>query len=603
MRTAPPSDPKPVSPTSAERRAALASACVFAAITIVLGCLIHPVGTGGAMDQYVERAELLLQGSLVADPFHSFLYTELVALVALVVPDAFAAGRVVSGLAAGLFLFAAARLAWALGGRRAAFWTSAWLACNGGVLLLGVEAGSDMTAAALLMTSLWLLLDGRRAWPFGSGLFLGLAVATRYNVGVVAPVLALLVALLADGSCGHRLRGVLQFVLAAVFGYLPNAIPAWLQFGTPLPSASWRSLAYKLSPDHDPLALVESSHTSLWSLLQVDGPRLVREAVADFGAIWTHGIGQCLGGGQATWFVATVFAALSVLAIGSLAVVRPARGQLVVVAVLIAWTGAVAATFFPQNRLLIPVAPLALVAIVVALFEWLQPLAAHVAGGVLVLLTAATVPASLRHFEAGHPMAEIAAARQLAEAHGPLATIASCYPLMARRVPARTVYVPPPPAQRVDVASILQRLRDVRSRQPFDFAVIGRASVHGAPLDELRRNLPSGITARPGNAEVVVLEFASPGSEWLERAAATITGARSLHLEIATSLDALTAGFTVRQPNVSPWLLPLLRVGPRRFEATLPFESGSTEGLELVPGCVLLTGEARQAPPITVTGR
>lgn len=585
-------------------RAMSVAALGFAALAIVLGCLIHPVGTGGAMDLYVERAEAMLQGRWLGDPFHPCLYTGLVALVALVVPDAFVAGRAVSGLAAGLFLLAAMRLACAIGGRSVGWWTAALLAGNGGVLLLGVEAGSDMTAAALLMTCLWLLVDARRAWPFWSGVCLGLAVAARYNTGIVAPVLAGLVAWLAGGSWAHRCRSVACFVLGSMLGYLPNAIPAWLQFGTPLPNDSWRSLAYKLSADRDPLALIDTPHQSLWDLLAVEGAQLVRIAMADFADLWAQGIGQCLGGGQATWGVATGFTALAALGLAWCTFVRPRRCRLVIVAVLLAWTAAVALTFFPQNRLLVPVAPLALVAILTALFQGLGAKAAHVASAVLVVLTAAALPSSLRLFAAGHPLPEIAAARELAASHGPLTTVASFYPLMSRRVPARVVYVPPPPARRVTVAAILARLQAAHDRLAFDYAVIGAASVPGAPLDELRSNLPNGVRAREAAADVVVLEFANAGSAWLEHAAAWLADDRSLHLEVTTSLDGvLTAGFTVRQAGAAPWLLPLQRVGPRRFEATLPFTGTSSAGLELVPGCVLLTGEAKQAPPISITPR
>ena len=101
-----------------DSRAQLALCVLWTLGLIAFGWFCHPIEIiGGESDQYVPRAEMLLQGSVPKDTFHPLLFPVLTAGLGLLVGDCFVAGRIVSSLAAGVFVFFAARLMGVMFGR------------------------------------------------------------------------------------------------------------------------------------------------------------------------------------------------------------------------------------------------------------------------------------------------------------------------------------------------------------------------------------------------------------------------------------------------------------------------------------------------------
>ncbi|MBL8754939.1 MAG: glycosyltransferase family 39 protein [Planctomycetes bacterium] len=567
---------------------------IYTALLLACGPWLHPVGIRGALDGYADRAEAILDGRWIADPFHPFLYPQVVALVTLAVGDGFVAARIVSSCAAGLFVFAAVRLAGTIGGSAVAAWTAVWLFVNGSLLTIGVEASSDMAATALVTAGLWQLAEPRQtAAVLRAGLCFGLATATRYNSACLAP--AVVVVLLAGpGRLGERLRHAAVCGAAAVVGYLPSLVPNLLLFGTPLPSESWRNLAYKLSPGADPMALLAYADPAAW--FAVDGARLLERSAQDFAAIWNLHLGRAWFGEAAPQALATTGSWL-LLATSALAVLHAPRRLWQLPLLLATWTAAIAATFFPQVRLLLPVLPLALGSAAFMLLTRTGPLVlGHGACAVVAVAIAGCAVPTLRQFVSAHPVREVAAAQALVAREGPLVRIATCYPQMARYVAAPVVYVPPPPMLDMTAARLFERVATVADQRP-DFLVLSRATTP-MPFDTVAAAAPPGFVVESLDAEVLVGRFIRTTADWLEHADARPTTPGRLRLRVQTRIEVGTAGFQVRAPDGSVTVLPLANTAPRTFELEVPLPSGDGRDLELTPCAVRTDGVVLRGAPL-----
>jgi hypothetical protein len=586
-------------------RALVALIAAYVVLLLALGPVLHPIGIRGALDHYAERGRQIADGVWIGDPFHPFLVPELAAVVTLAVGDAFAATRAVSNVAAGLLLYSSGRLAAAVAGQRALPWVVALLAANGAVLVLGVEAGADMTAAALAVTALWLLAEPPpTSRALASGACLGLAIAARYSSAALLPALAALILAVRGAAWRQRAVRLATFAGGCVLGYLPNLIPTVLVQGTPLPGNSWQNLAWKLSPTGDTRAVWNPPYASFAELLRTDGERLVQRTLADIGELWTAGLGRALAGGHApAWIVATFALALpAALVVLLWRAPRPATAALGVLAV---WTTAVAATFFPQTRLLLPVLPVAATAVVAAVLTvagsrpWLGALACAAA----TVLTATSVVPAARAFAREHPVAEVQAARAIARAEGPLVAIGSCYALLHSYVDARVSWIEPPPLADITPASVAACVRAAVRERALDFVVLGPHSAHLRRVDAVAAELPE-LRVESSSADVLVLRVERAPVEWLAAASAVRTGADAVALQLTVAADGvLAAGFRVHAPGAEPWLLPLARTGDRTFAGTLPLRGASAAGVSFEPQCLTTNGAWLRAAPIPMAPR
>lgn len=588
----------------AEHRRLIAVALVYSGLLVALEWLVRPAGVvGGEADGYADRGVQLLRGQLGGDRFHPFLYPELIAVGFAIVGDAVATARAISCAFAGLLLYSSYRLVRELLGVRPALWTLALLAVDPEVVLLGIRAAADMTATALFATGLWLAAGakdraGRMVW---AGACLGLATAARLSFTGVVPMVAI-AAIVLNGSA-RPARAALAIGAGAVLGYLPNAVPSLLAFGTPMPGDSWRNLAFKLSGD--PESLVEPQYPDCLAMLAADGVRLVELGVRDFVAMWNGMIGKSLAGEAAPRPLVLALTWLVWIACGCAVFTWPWRRTFAVLAVLGGYTALHALTFFPQVRLLVPIAPLVLMAITGLAFaagrRW--PRVAHTACAALAVAVATSLAPALRSLAASYPLAEIAAAREVVRREGPLVTIASFYGPMGDQLTGRTIYVPHVPRGERGAAAVYRRLSERLQSSPADYLVIGPKSCDAASTEELRASAPPGFVVEHCDEAVLVLRLPRARADWLQRAAASLGPDRTLELAIETSagVDLFAAGFTVSPPDGAAYLLPLAAVGDGVFRATVPLAAGSTGAWTLVPTCVLLSGEVHKGEPITLT--
>lgn len=155
------------------------------------------------------------------------------------VPDTFAAAKIVSAAAGFLYLMASLRVAAHLLGPSTALVTAALLFLNPWVLTYSSTSLSDMLGAALPMLAIWALLYWDRRWlVFLSGLCLGLGWTTR-------PINMVFWPLVLAPALRVRSRPVaLQFLglgsLGLVAGAVPQMVTNALFYGSPLYTDNWR---------------------------------------------------------------------------------------------------------------------------------------------------------------------------------------------------------------------------------------------------------------------------------------------------------------------------------------------------------------------------
>jgi hypothetical protein len=571
--------------STAERRSPIVVAVAFAAALIVLGAWLHPVAVpGGEYDAYAERAAHLLAGELRNDPFHGMLYPLLVAAVALTGVEPFAAGRVVSSLAAGALCLVLHRFVRERSGPTPAHWATVLLVANAPIALLGLQAASDMLATALLSTAVWLQLGaGRRGRVVAAGLCFGLVIAAR--PGLLPLGLPCALAFLLRGAVPQAGAPALgAWLLGAVAGWLPHAVPTALQFGSPFANENWRILVSKVA-GWDVGRLHDPAESGLLDVVATHGAALWRLGVADLRELVGHAVGSLLAGRSP--FAAIVWALAVLAAIGLLvAMRREGRRALLPVGLVVGYGLLVAFGFAPSERALLPIAALLLAAAVTALAgvaaRWRPAL--HVVGiGWLAVLVHAGVSV-WPSFVRSHPLAEIAAARDLQRAHGAGLVLAGTWPFLGNAVGMRAVVVAELPAARYTPAMMWQAI----AAADADFFVCS-----GASFWPSRRELAAAAPAGAGivrNDDVLVVRLPGAAADWLEHAEVVrAPDGRTLELvvRVRDGLDIVGAGFTVTPPQGADSVLALARHDQREFRATLPLPPGAAGRWLFTPGCVL----------------
>lgn len=571
---------------------------LYLAALVVVGCLVHPLPVaGGEYDGYAERAELLLAGQLVNDPFHGMLYPELVAVVTTVVGDAFAAARLVTSLSAAALVMALHRLTTVLFGERPAWWTTVLLIANAPFAVLGLQAIADVLGAALLLGALAVAVGGESTRRRGVvGLLLGLAISARPSFLPLGAVFVSWVAWCGDRGLVARLRRCVPLLAGLAVGYLPHAIPTTLQFGSPFANQSWRILASKVA-GWDPTPLHEPTQAGLLELLREHGGTLWRLGCADFATLWCDTMPTWLLGG-APWSPVTVVVAVAGIVAGAWCARQRGRRTWLVFGVVFVYAALVAFTFQPTERTLLAIAPCVLAWSVAMVDAWTGRvrLVGTLVGVAMLTCSVAAAPAVWAGFVRKHPTAEIVAARELLARHGASVVVASFYPMLGRLagVQALTLSVTAREPQAL-WASILAAARP----RGVDYVVVTTASI--GPLGPLVAALPTGARVERHEGELLVVALDRDPVTWLAEAEVALSAdGRRFELVVRNlpSVPIVAAGFTVFPPQGEGVLVPLARVGGHEFRGTVEVPIGAGGSWRFVPGCMLADGHLHGAAAI-----
>ncbi len=583
-----------------EHRWLLACLGLYGLTLCLLGHWLHPVAMpGGEYDLYVERAESLLAGTLTNDAFHGMLFPELVALTTLALGNAFAAGRVVTHAAAIAVLYVLYRWIRQHHGPRPAVWTCVLLAVNAQFVLLSLQACSDMTATAFLAAAAWLgcRYSSHRHVVAAAGLCLGLALATRPSSMPLAPLFLAVVAANAGRGIGLRAFAGATFGLGLFVGWLPHAIPTWLQFGSPFANESWRVLDSKLC-HFDVQILVTPRYEGMLDLLTHEFGALLRLFVQDFWRLWTEVLGAWLAGGC---MVRAFAVSTTALALAACLWHLWRRQHLPILSFVLLHTLLIAFTFVPGEGMLLPIVPWVLALVVIAGFACARrwPLAVHALAAVYATTLAGMAPATLAEFARQHPTAEIAAAERVQQEHGATVTLISTYAAMQRHVSARVWTVSPPLPATYSTATMWQIISKTANEVGADYFLTSTASFWYA-LPDLAAQAPAGHTVRRLDDGVLLVQLPRLQRDWLQRAEVTRAAdgnSIDCYLALVEMPDLLGVGFTVFAPDGTSQLLALPSTGPREYRATLP--TPPTGGRwRFVPACMLRDGRVLRGTAI-----
>lgn len=570
------------------RHGVVLMAVALAGAVFAASLLWHPrLLPTGESDQYLQMAEATLRGEVRDDPFHPLLYAQAVAAAGWVCGDCFVGGKLVTAASLGLLFLALRRLLAARLPPRVATFGAFALAVDPRVLSLGMQVASDLPGTALVLAAWAAATTGRRSLGL-AGLCAGLAAATRYNLGLHGLLLGV-VALCAGRPGRLRRAGVVAGGVA--LGLLPHVVQRVGWGLPPFSAVNWKNIVMKYAYGYDLHAVTHVPDERLAAQLREHAGEWAVQGLGD-GVGWCRGgLTEHLLGAHAAglpWIPTTVLGLLAVAAVLALVRRHPVGVALAVVVVVHGF--AVALAFHPLYRVMLP-ATLAAGALGLAFPPVPARLRGAVASGLAVAIAVAAVGDAAREieaFRAGHCDAEVAAARELVAARGPLVQLAGTYPFLDRDVVcAGCSYVPSFGARTdVDAAALWLRLAEPVPQRPVSHFVIGRQSARVMYDLAGRVDLPAGWRRLRSDADVVVLERLPETPPELEVPAGPWSGG-ALPLRVSWRGDA---GDVV-------WAGVALR-GPGGAELRVPFARGEGGFVGELPAGALGRGEWRCVPAV-----
>ncbi|MEC7583515.1 MAG: glycosyltransferase family 39 protein [Planctomycetota bacterium] len=408
--------------------------CLLLAVALVgsltLGSLGHPVPVaGGENDRYAETAAAISAGTVGFNRFHPYFYPLLVSWLSSSTGDAFVAGRIVSSLAFTGLLFAVWWLAREMLSARRALLVVLLCGLSPHLLVHSVQVSSDITAAMFAAFAMGAGLRLRRSgsWKMAAlmGLMCGAACATRFPASLL-----LLFAGWSVLTSPRRLAAGAVAGVGLVVGYLPHLVMALSLGHPPLPRDNWVTLVLKAECNMNYGAFAELDQAGLqplWSWLGEWWPKVGELLAYDLGN-WVE------SGSLALWTglpaVAWLGLAFSALLFAACLRWSWTDRRAVALCAFAALHLLVSATFLiPDPRLLLPIVPLGVLAIVGAgqvARGWSRRVADGVAGLLLILSLVGSVR-EVEGFVASHPHAEMAVARELPERMGRTPFLLSTY--------------------------------------------------------------------------------------------------------------------------------------------------------------------------------
>ncbi len=493
-------------------RAGLATALLFVGLAM-FGARYHWVEEAGTAerDGYVSQAEQLLAGELPKDPFRPPMYPLLVAGLGGAIGDPFAAGRLISNLAAAALAWIAWRTGRELGGSEAlspsgeptgstladsvGSWAFAATAVNPNLWILGQHTTTDMTFGALAAGSLlagliYLKRPGPRpAWIAGA--LLGLAAFTRGNAIFLLPGL-LLAFLLAGRPIAPRLRHLLFAVLAALPGYA--ALWAWryATFGDPFRDDNWKNVAWKLYGYPDWSYLERVPFHGLGEIVRADPLGILRGGYSELARFAQSGLAQLVG----TPLHAALFVAAGIWLVWKR---DRATGWLLGAGFL--FLAAAAFSFFTWGRFLLCLLPATGAITFAALLRELRPpqswtltrkLALGVAAVLVLSLGAKTALRRLPAFVDRHPYLEVATLRQIERKLPPGTRLGGTSPFLDRYLNHPYVAIPDAfgPELR-DPRLYLEKLERLARAERISYLVMGELDLRDRPKSLLGPEPPA----------------------------------------------------------------------------------------------------------------
>jgi len=490
---------------------------IFIIFLIVFGWKVHIIETNGAeMDDYADRADDILRGEIPKDAYHPLLYPMLSAAIGVFLKDGFAGARVVSSLSAGLFLLAAYLLGRSCFGRAVSIFSLVALVINCNVIIMGVEAATDMAFAAFALLALLFSIRISSGLSYGSLTMLALSFAlayfTRYSALFLVPTIIIALAFsLSKVKSRQKTLVLAAFAGAVLFFLIPHFILTTRVFSSPLYDENWKNLAFKMYGGGDWTYFQRIPYDGLFPVLLSSPSKLfflfIRELARFFyvtmGVLGGHGLAgalftaSALLGGYCSLFaldrkrlILVSFAGFCVVFSCAFNVSLP-RYMLPILPLCYLWggsfisSGPCTGTFQIAKRRINRSVP------VIAVF--------------MIALFASTV-LNLRQYVDAHPVRELEAARFIEQKYGTKVTVLGTFRYMQRYVKYSYYQLEDAFGEEITRPDLyMNKLRTIVESKRADYVIIGRLFLHNRPAGLLTgEHVPGFLDPILQNPDVVV---------------------------------------------------------------------------------------------------
>jgi hypothetical protein len=550
-------------------------AATYSLLLFVAGLFLHPIlGWTAELDYYVGMARQLTEGHVPRDVLHPLGYPVLVAAASYLTGEYFLAGRLVTAIAAGVLLWSAHRLGSNAFGSRGGWAAMLLVAVHPNVVSEGMQASSDMSAAATtafaLVLAVRVLGSGRRLDAFWAGLAFSLAYWIRYPA--LALVVAILPALLLPRARvpGERLRRLLAFALGAVIGLIPHCTLTYLRYGELFHDENWRNLALrhfgKVDGTLDFNFLWEMGFDSWWSVIRHAPMTVLEQSAAHLRLVYTNHLPQFLTGAERAAPGVVEWVVYAAIPVGWAVALRRGRPGLALAGLFsFCYLTATGITFEVWNRTaFLTFAPLLAAAVSIvwiagALLGRWPRLALALQLAILFGLAgdfASRIPNTLGWLAGREPHAEYAAIAELIRQHGPRPIVGTTMGQLEIHLDFEPRWLPVEYARRPDPVDYMRQLAGAAARDRPQFLVLGSVTCG----DRFRLQQMSELMPRPGfswlrrDPDVIVWRVHDPVplAEWQPVPRITpnpYTGGR-VRIEVELPVEAGVTG--VRLQAVDP---------------------------------------------------
>jgi len=512
------------------------STLVFIIVMIIFGNYFHPIEElyGPEHDYYVAKANHLLAGRLpINDAIHPLFYPILAAVVSLVIGDTFAAASIVSTLSAGGFVLLTYLLGRQSFNRTVALF--AFLACliNYHVIIEGLHASSDMTAAVLLLLAFFLLIKaGKNPSPpviIFMGMAFALAYFTRYTAILFLPTCLLgLLWTKPNRPIRRRLISLSLFLITLFIFLVPHFYINNRIFGDPFYNENYKNLAMKLTvkgnwniintgkfredgPIPSPPSLWEWSYlgknefSGFTDVVRRYPRTFLISGCRDFFRVLYLRLPELGGGGVA----GIVFTILFFVGVCRLFYFRRRVGLLYFSAVFFMISG-ISFASVPQARHLLPL--LSILYIIAASTFLDCPKISYnrsIIGIVILVSLIFPMNCKLKKFIENHPLSELNAAMMLEERFGQEITVWGTFPFIKRYVQYKFIYLNDATGdERNNDQAYFRRIEKQFKATGADYLIVGKYTLKHRPHTLISRmRLPAFLQTFYSNHSVVVYKI------------------------------------------------------------------------------------------------
>ncbi len=487
---------------------------------VVFGRLYHPIHLEitSEFDRYLERADSLLQGELEMEGFHPLFYSILGAVVGVLVGDTYLGSQLVSEMASVALVVGTYVLGRLVFTPKIGFLAFLSMILNFVLIKKSVQVDADVTFSAFILWGLILAvqLQAKSSYKMVSllALIASLAYFVRYQGNPLFIASLLSIAILYQHSWQQKLRYGLLFLGLAILFSIPNFLIVNHIFGDPFFNPNWTNLVYKLYAQRD-YSKIEAVIEGLrfdgsLSVVMYSPPHMVHLGMRELMAFLQTGLASMI----ALSILQPIFAGSFIMGVFR-NLFQLNRAKLILLFFFLVYSVMVSFTFYPVDRVMLPVFALCFLFIweflLKSVLNFSVPWKHYRITGLAVFLIimgplqVEALYVALNGYIRLQPLAELEAVRQLETEHGDGITVVGTARYLDRHVSHTYIIRRIDQQEGQSLEAYYQHLNEDLKEVQADFLVVGRATMRMAPRNLLEgSNTPPFLSLVRNSADVAV---------------------------------------------------------------------------------------------------